>query len=100
MIHEKTKYLRGYPSSIKSLADIALKNNINIPNMKGVLVASERLSLNQRTTIEKAFQCQVFNHYGLADISVMMGSCSKNEGLHNYDDYGGLFESVILRGVY
>lgn len=90
MISEKTKFLRGYPSSIRSLADIVLKHNLKIPQLKAVLVASERLSNSDREIIEKAFKCSVFNHYGLADISVMMGDCGNNEGLHNYEDYGYL----------
>ena len=95
MINEKIKFLRGYPSSIKVLADIAIKNNINLRNIKGIFVASERLSRLQRQTISKAFNCKVYNHYGQADISITMANCNKTNLLHNFEDYGYLeLESV------
>lgn len=90
MIQEKTEFIRGYPSSVKSLAQIVIKYNLEIPKLKGVLVASERLSDADRRIIEDAFKVGVFNHYGLADICIMMGDCEKHEGLHNYQDYGYL----------
>ena len=90
MIDTKVSILRGYPSSIKSLALIVLDKKLEVPKLKCVLVASERLSEADRLIIEKAFNTKVFNHYGLADVCVMMGDCEKHEGLHNYQDYGYL----------
>jgi phenylacetate-CoA ligase len=90
MIKKKTLFLRGYPSSIKSLALIVQKFNLETPKLKAVLVASERLSESDRKIIEDNFKTRVYNHYGLADICVMMGDCEKHEGLHNYEDYGHL----------
>ena len=90
MKKSKTKFLRGYPSSIKKLAHIALISNITLPNLKGILVASERLSQSHLEIIYQAFQCKVFNHYGLADVCLMMGNCGKTNLLHNYEDYGYL----------
>tara|TARA_R110002012_G_scaffold263456_2_gene446481 strand:+ start:144684 stop:145988 length:1305 start_codon:yes stop_codon:yes gene_type:complete len=90
MSSEKVKFLRGYPSSIKTLANFIINNNFTPPTLKSILVASERLSEQDKKTIEKAFSCTVYNHYGLADICVMMGSCEEGKGLHNYEDYGHL----------
>ncbi len=90
MKEEKVKFLRGYPSSIKALADFIKNSNYTPPKIKGILVASERLSSKDKQIIESAFNSKVYNHYGLADICVMMGSCEQGMGLHNYQDYGYL----------
>ena len=90
MVDEKVKVLRGYPSSILAIANFVNRTGYTIPNLKMILVASERLSDTDRSTIEKAFKTKVTNHYGLAEVCVMMGDCEKHQGLHNYDDYGYL----------
>jgi len=84
----KTKVLRGYPSSILTLALFAKKNEIYIPTLKLILTASEVLSDIDRNFIEEVFKCKISNHYGLAEVCVMMGDCEKHEGLHNYEEYG------------
>lgn len=90
MITKKIVVLRGYPSSIVSLAQFVLRTGHIIPKIKLVLTASEVLSDRDRFIIEKVFGAKVFNHYGLAEQIVMMGDCEKHEGLHNYDEYGYL----------
>lgn len=90
MIAKKIIVLRGYPSSIATLADYIVRSNHPIPKIKLVLTASEVLTDKDRTLIESAFAAKVSNHYGLAEQIVMMGDCEKHEGLHNYDEYGYL----------
>ena len=90
MIQEKVKIIRGYPSSVYLLANFVLRTQHKIPNLKFILTASEELNEHDRVIIEKAFKVKVTNHYGLAEVCVMMGDCSVHNGLHNYDDYGYL----------
>lgn len=90
MIEKKTTILRGYPSSMAALADYVLRTGCEIPPIKLILTASEVLTDNERKLIETAFRSKIFNHYGLAEVCVMMGDCEKHEGLHNYDEYGYL----------
>lgn len=90
MIEEKVKVLRGYPSTIYLLADYVLRTNHAIPNIKLILVASEELRDSDRSVIEKAFKTKVTNHYGLAEICVMMGDCAAHNGMHNYDEHAYL----------
>lgn len=90
MVTQNIVILRGYPSSISTLAKFVLRTSHAIPNIKLVLTASEVLSEVDRELIEKAFNAKVSNHYGLAEQIVMMGDCEKHEGLHNYDEYGYL----------
>ena len=90
MIAKNITILRGYPSSLATLADFVIRTGHPIPRIKLVLTASEVLTDNDRTLIESAFTAKVSNHYGLAEQIVMMGDCEKHEGLHNYDEYGYL----------
>ncbi len=90
MVQQKVKFLRGYPSSIKSLAVYVLQHNCEIPKLKGILTASEVLRDRDREIIENAFKSKIYNLYGMAECIVMMGDCEKHEGLHNDDEYGYL----------
>ena len=90
MISRNIVILRGYPSSIATLADFVIRSGHPIPKIKLVLTASEVLTDKDRTLIESAFAAKVSNHYGLSEQIVMMGDCEKHEGLHNYDEYGYL----------
>lgn len=82
--------LRGYPSSILTIADYVQRTGHEIPKLKLILTASESLSDSDRELIEKVFNTKISNHYGLAEIVVMMGDCGNHSGMHNYDDYGYL----------
>lgn len=88
MIKMKIKVVRGYPSSVLALANFVNKTGHQIPKLKQVLVASELLTDQDRSSIERAFDVKVTNHYGLAEVCVMMGDCNAHNGLHNYDEYG------------
>jgi len=90
MINEGIVFLRGYPSSLLSLANYVHKKGCKIPKIKGMLTASEVLTDEDRKVIESAFKAKISNHYGLAEQIVMFGDCEKHEGLHNYDEYGYL----------
>lgn len=91
MCRMKVRFIRGYPSSILAIAEyINQQSAVEVPNVKGVLTASEYLSPSSRIKIEKAFGVKVFNHYGLAEQVVMFGGCEKAKFLHNYEEYGHL----------
>lgn len=88
LIKWKPKYIRGYPSSIYLLARYALKKDIKLKSLKGILTASEKLTLNYRKVIEKAFKVRVFDHYGQAEISVMFHEWDDHTGMNHLDYYG------------
>jgi phenylacetate-CoA ligase len=88
MVDRKVNVLRGYPSSILTLAEYILDNEVRIPKLKMLLTASEVLNEGERKKIKKAFGAKIYNHYGLAEVCVMMGSCECEEGMHNYEEYG------------
>jgi phenylacetate-CoA ligase len=73
----------GYPSAVYILARYMVREGIQVP-LKAVFVASEPLYEHQRAAMEKAFGCQVFNYYGLAERSCSSGECEKHSGNHHF----------------
>lgn len=87
----KPVYIDGYPSAIYILAQHINKKNIEFNhNLKGIAVTAETLYEHQRTEIEKAFNCNVFNQYASSEGSPFITEC-KMGNLHiNIDS--GIFE--------
>ena len=56
--------------------------------MKTVLTLSETLYDEQRASIEAAFACKVFDHYGMAERVVFASECNEHAGHHLNLDYG------------
>lgn len=73
----------GYPSAIYILARYLVEQGIEVP-LKAVFVASEPLYDHQRSAMEKAFGCKIFNIYGLAERCCSSGECEKHEGNHHH----------------
>lgn len=78
----KPRFLRGYASSIYLFARTIVKKNIEIKGIDGVFTTSETLYPNMRQSISEAFDCDVFDCYGLSDGAVSAYECQKHEGLH------------------
>jgi phenylacetate-CoA ligase len=63
MFHKKIDYMVGYAMSNFLLAESIQKNNLKPPKMKAVLTSSEKLTKEMRNTIEKVYQCKVYDAY-------------------------------------
>jgi phenylacetate-CoA ligase len=74
--HQLT-YLLGYASSLFSLAQLSLEQKLDIPVLKAVVSNAEPLYEHQREIISKAFQCPVYDTYGLSE-----NVCAASECLH------------------
>lgn len=75
--NHKLVYLLGYASSLYSLAYLALEQNLELPVLKSVISNAEPLYRHQREVISKAFQCPVYDTYGLSE-----NVCAASECLH------------------
>ena len=72
MQRRQTKALRGYPSSLVLFADYCKRNDLSLPHLKFCLTASEVLTKQERSLIERVFSVKVYDHYGLAETIVML----------------------------
>jgi len=83
----KPRVLDGYPSSVYVLAKTLLNRGERLP-LHAVITSSETLYDFQRTAIEEAFQCRVFDYYAAAERVVFSVECERHEGHHVCEEYG------------
>ena len=76
------KFLRGYPSSIFSLAKYISENNTTSIKPTAIFVTAEILYPHQRDLIEKIFNSKVFNHYSNPESRADGYECKEHNGLH------------------
>jgi phenylacetate-CoA ligase len=81
------KAIEAYPSTAYILARFLLSRNKTQP-LKAVFTSSETLFPQQREAIEKAFECKIFDFYGLAERVVFATECQAHEGHHLNMDFG------------
>ena len=79
--------IESYPSTLYILALHLLQTGQTFP-LKTVLTLSETLFDYQRESIEAAFDCKVFDHYGMAERVVFASECDQHTGHHLNLDYG------------
>ena len=79
--------LMGYPSAISTVAQYVIDQEIRNIKIPLVITSGETLQQYQRTAIESAFGCRVFDQYGCAELSVFAaeGKCGQ---MHLSPDYG------------
>jgi len=78
--------IEGYPSSVFALARLMENHSIEY-RMRGVLTSSEILSQEQRDIITKAFQCPVYDYYGMAERVTAIHTCEHGR-YHVIPEYG------------
>lgn len=81
-------YIDAYPSAIYPLARYILESGQDLSlQLKAVITSSETLLDHQRETIEKAFQCRVYDQYGSAEMAACITQCELGS-YHINPDYG------------
>lgn len=84
-------YLDGYPSAIYIIANYSLIKKKSITaRPKAIMTTAETLYDHQRTAIETAFACPVYNQYASSEGAPFIADC-REQRLHMHLD-SGLFE--------
>jgi phenylacetate-CoA ligase len=91
------RFLEGYPSTLYIVAHYLRRRGRTLP-MHAVFTSSETLLRVQRDVIQQAFECPVFDFYGLAERVIFAGECEAHAGKHVADDFG-FVEIVDDNGV-
>ena len=76
----------SYPGPLTALAEFAVKNTVALPAPKAIVCSAETLFPWQRSIIEQAFGCKVYNRYGCREFGNIAQECAKREGLHTAID--------------
>ena len=79
---KKPKFILAYVQSIYELARFIDKNNYRVYSPKAIMTSAGTLYPSMRETIERIFQCPVFNRYGSREVGDVACECEKHEGLH------------------
>jgi phenylacetate-CoA ligase len=81
MCRRKLTLLRGYTSSLLELAYLVQKYPDLRPPLEAVIASGEQLLNSDRTVIENAFQCRVFDDYGCIELRSIAHECEEHDGL-------------------
>jgi phenylacetate-CoA ligase len=76
-------YIYGYANELHNLAVRSLQDGPRLLRpLKAVIATAEPLTEAMRTTIERAFQCPVYNRYGSREAGDIASECRHQRGLH------------------
>lgn len=74
--------MRGYASSLVIFARYIEKNRLPLHQLRLVLTTGEMLMPDYRDTIERVFNCRVYDGYGAGDGGIASHECLLQQGLH------------------
>lgn len=83
----KPRFIEGYPSTLFILANFLIDNGKRLP-LEAAFTSAETLFSHQKAVIEKAFECEIFDYYGMAERVVFATECQFHEGKHLNLEYG------------
>jgi len=72
----------GYGFAMYCLARHILDRKLSVPPPKGVLLAAEATTPEQRAVMAEAFGCGIFNTYGSMEFNMIAGECGAHRGMH------------------
>lgn len=76
----------GYVAPLVHMAEWLLARGRQLPRPERILTAAEALHASQRTLIERAFACPVYNTYGCREFMLLAAQCTHG-GLHTTADH-------------
>ena len=83
----KPVFLQGHPSGIDYLAKYLIAREQTYP-VKAVFTTGETMSNEQRTKIEMAFECKVFDEYGQGECVFAAQESEVHSGFHEVSELG------------
>jgi phenylacetate-CoA ligase len=85
---QEGKILEGFPSVLGILADFAASRRETLP-MRTIFTSGEPLYPAARAKIEAAFQCKVFDSYGMTEYCGLIHECAHGQ-MHLVPEFGYL----------
>ena len=82
----KPAVIVGYATALEAMANYLTKNGIGGLNIQSIISSAEMLLPQQRTLIEKAFQCKVYDRYGNREVGPIAVECEAG-GMHVNADF-------------
>jgi phenylacetate-CoA ligase len=88
LLRFKPAYLRGYASSVNTLAEYAYPHREKLAFLRGVFTASEMLLPAERVRIERTFGRKLFDWYGMTEPAVVITERADHDGMEVNWEYG------------
>ena len=88
----KPSFIRGYPSALHEFALFIERHDLMTPDVKAVMVTSEKLYPDVRETLQRVFRAKVFDAYGANDGGI--GAHEYECGNMHIDTERGILEVV------
>jgi phenylacetate-CoA ligase len=92
LLKRKPVFIQGHPSALEYIAKTIIEKGYSYKT-KAVFTTSEQLFSEQRDTIQKAFDCFVYDTYGMGEMVASASECHMHNGFHLAPEYG--FTEVI-----
>lgn len=81
MIKNSVTFGTGYATAWYFLSEYVMKTGAKVPKLKAIVTDSEGISNEQQEIVKKAFDCPVYQTYGLSEIGQVGFQC-KNGNYH------------------
>jgi phenylacetate-CoA ligase len=82
----RPKLVYGYASAIARFAEYLISEEVSLPPVRGVFTTAETLLPQQRSAMEQAFRCKVFDCYGSSEVRNIAAQCAAG-GMHVNADF-------------
>lgn len=92
----KPEVIMGYPSSLSIIARYVLEHGESLPPAKLASTSAETVSPEQRSVIQSAWQCKLYDRYGSVEGCIYVGQCE--HGRYHISPDIGIVEIVDAKG--
>jgi phenylacetate-CoA ligase len=83
----RPKFLHGLPAHLRLLAEFLKEKHMDDIQFRAVFSGGEKLTQDERKTVESAFACKVLDSYGHMERSMAVSQCLEG-GYHIHPEYG------------
>jgi phenylacetate-CoA ligase len=85
----RVEFINGYPSSLHLLTQLSQRTSVELPSLRGIILASENILDWQVADIEGFFgKKDVIWHYGHGEVAALGGTCETSRRYHFMPSYG------------
>lgn len=81
------QWMTGYAVSFYLLAKFILEKDLEVPPLKAIITTSEKLTLEMREVMEKAYGCRIYEEYSTVENALFASECEHGR-LHVSPDVG------------
>lgn len=83
----RVRFIKSAPSTLAAFCGLCSDLGISIDGVRAVFLQGETLRPDQRQTVERFFNCKVYNSYGQMERVAAIAECPAGR-LHALEDYG------------